>query len=92
MIPRSEILKFKGCEVRAEYITRNGSLLIRIGTVESIGLKNMYIATSTVSGNVYHVPLEKIRSVNDLNTGITVHNFIGRTGKVLKFQKKEVIE
>lgn len=92
MISRSDVLKFKGCEVRAEYRARNGSMLIHMGTVESIGLKNMHIAASTNSGNVYRIPIEKIRSVKDLNTGITVHNFTGRTGKSLKSPKKEVME
>lgn len=47
---------------------------------ESICLVNVHIATATASGNVYCVPIEKIRSVNDLITGIIVHNISGTAG------------
>ena len=75
MISWEDLKAFRESEVRVEYITRSGQYLTHIGTVESVGMKYMHLETLTGSGNVYRIPIPGIRSIKDLNTGNTVHNF-----------------
>ena len=76
MISWDDLKAFRESEVRVEYTGRNGSYLTHIGTVESVGMKYMHLETLAGSGNVYRIPIPGIRSIKDLNTGNTVHNFL----------------
>ena len=92
MISWEDLKAFRESEVRVEYTTRNGQYLTHTGTVESVGMKYMHLEPLTGSGNVYRIPIPGIRSIKDLNSGTTVHNFSkdGRRGGLNLSQ--EVIE
>ena len=66
MIPLPEIESFMGLTVRIEYRTSK-RIKARIGTLRSIGLRNVHIETVRASGREYSIPIRSVRAISEVS-------------------------
>lgn len=75
MITYNELEEMKGSTVRLVFRKRGRRRYTLTGTLYRIALGKVIVQVEK-TGNSYHIRMEAIRSIQDLKTGITVHNFL----------------
>jgi hypothetical protein len=92
VIPYKDLMNMRGSTVKLVFRKRGRKNYTLTGTLYRIAI-NKVIVQAEKTGNCYHVRMETIRSIQDLETGITVHNFLqDGSGRSINPKEKDVIE